>query len=169
MDWILSEIRTMETVIIIIGAVLLLLGIAGSILPVLPGPVLGYLGLIVLMFLPEPPFTDTFLINWGMVVLIVTVLDYVVPVWGTKKLGGSRWGINGSIIGVIVGFFFLGPFGLIIGPFLGAYIGELLAGKNTRIAWRSALGSFLGFLAGTFIKLILVLIMTYYFIDGLVG
>lgn len=159
----------METVIIIIGAILLFLGIIGSILPVLPGPVLGYLGLIVLMFLPDPPFTDTFLINWGIVVLIVTVLDYVVPVWGTKKLGGSRWGINGSIIGLIVGFFFLGPFGLIIGPFLGAYLGELLAGKTTRIAWRSALGSFLGFLAGTFIKLILVLIMVYHFIDGLVS
>ncbi len=159
----------METLIIIAGIILLILGLAGSILPVLPGPVLGYAALPALMFLPEPPFTEGFLVVWGVVTALVTALDYVVPVYGTKKLGGSSWGINGSVVGVVVGFVFLGPFGLIVGPFFGAYLGELIGGRQNRIAFRAALGSFIGFLAGTFIKIILVLIFVYYFIDGIVS
>lgn len=159
----------MEVIIIVIGVILLILGLAGCILPVLPGPVLAYLALVMLMFLPEEPFTINFLIIWALVTALVTLLDYVVPIYGTKKLGGSRSGINGSVIGVVVGFIFLGPLGLIIGPFIGAYLGELIAGKQNRVALRSALGSFLGFLAGTFIKIIVVLIMTYHFIDGIIS
>ncbi|MFP4471288.1 MAG: DUF456 domain-containing protein [Bacteroidales bacterium] len=159
----------MEVIIIIIGVILLILGLAGCILPVLPGPVLAYLALVMLMFLPEEPFTINFLIIWALVTALVTLLDYVVPIYGTKKLGGSRSGINGSVIGVVVGFIFLGPLGLIIGPLIGAYLGELIAGKQNRVALRSAFGSFLGFLAGTFIKIIVVLIMTYHFIDGVIS
>ena len=159
----------MEIIIIIIGVILLILGLAGCILPVLPGPVLAYLALVLLMFLPEEPFTINFLIIWALITALVTLLDYVVPIYGTKKLGGSRSGINGSVVGVVVGFIFLGPLGLIIGPLIGAYLGELIAGKQNRVALRSALGSFLGFLAGTFIKIIVVLIMTYHFIDGLIS
>ncbi len=159
----------MEVIIIIVGVILLILGLAGCILPVLPGPVLAYLALVMLMFLPEEPFTINFLIIWALVTALVTLLDYVVPIYGTKKLGGSRSGINGSVIGVVVGFIFLGPLGLIIGPLIGAYLGELIAGKQNRVALRSALGSFIGFLAGTFIKIIVVLIMTYHFIDGVIS
>lgn len=158
----------MEVLIILLGSILLILGIIGCIAPVLPGPVLGYLGLITLQFMPEPVFTNQFLITWGILVALVTALDYIIPIWGTKKFGGSKSGINGSIAGAIIGFLFFPPFGLIIGPFLGAYIGELIAGKDSRFALRSAFGSFIGFLAGTFIKLIVVFIMVYHFIDGLI-
>lgn len=78
-------------------------------------------------------------------------------------------GVNGSIIGMVVGFIFLGPFGLIIGTFLGAWFGELIAGKSAQIALKAALGSFLGFLAGTFVKIISVLIILFYFITGLIN
>jgi uncharacterized protein len=158
----------METLIIIAGVVLLLVGLIGCIAPVLPGPVIAYMGLVVLQFLPEPVFSVNFLITWGVVVVLITLLDYVVPVWGTKKFGGSKSGVNGSIAGAVIGFLFFPPLGLIIGPFAGAYLGELVAGKNSRIALRSAFGSFIGFLAGTFIKIIAVLIMIYHFINGLV-
>lgn len=158
----------MEIFIITIGAILLILGIIGCVVPALPGPVLGYLGLVALQFMPEPVFTNQFLVTWGILVALITVLDYVIPIWGTKKFGGSRAGVNGSLAGAIIGFLFFPPFGLIIGPFLGAYIGELISGKDSKIALRSAFGSFIGFLAGTFIKLILVFIMVYHFIDGLI-
>lgn len=159
----------METLLIIVGAVLLIVGLIGCIVPVLPGPVLGYLGLVVLQFLPEPAFKTDFLVTWGIVVGLVTLLDYYVPIWGTKRFGGSRAGVNGSIIGAIIGFLFFPPLGIIIGPFFGAYIGELIGGQSSQHAWRSALGSFMGFLAGTFMKIIVVLIMIYNFIDGLIG
>lgn len=159
----------METIIIIAGVLLLILGLLGSVLPVLPGPILGYAALLILMLLPEPVFTSQFLIIWAVVTILVTLLDYVVPVYGTKRLGGSKSGVNGSVIGVVIGFIFLGPLGLIIGPFLGAYIGELIAGKQSRVALRSAVGSFIGFLAGTFIKVIIVLIMSYHFVNALIS
>ena len=158
----------MEITIIIIGAILLLVGLIGCFVPVLPGPVFGYLALVLLYFLPQAAITPGFLITWGIITLIITLLDYLIPAWGTKKFGGSKSGINGSIAGAILGFLFFPPLGLIIGPFVGAYLGELIAGKQSRLALRSAFGSFLGFLAGTFIKLIAVLIMTYHFVSALV-
>lgn len=159
----------METIIIIAGVLLLILGLLGSVLPVLPGPILGYAALLLLLLLPEPVFTARFLVIWAVVTILVTLLDYVVPVYGTKRLGGSKSGVNGSVIGVVIGFIFLGPLGLIIGPFIGAYLGELIAGKQARVALRSAIGSFIGFLAGTFIKVILVLIMSYHFVNALIS
>ena len=146
------------------GLVLLLLGIAGCFLPVIPGPPLCWASLLILQLHKEPPFTSDFLIVWAAVVIVVTLLDYYVPVWGTKKFGGTRYGNWGSAIGVITGIFIFPPFGIIIGPFLGAFIGEKIGGKDNRQALRSAWGSFAGFLAGTIMKLAVSLIMGYYFI-----
>jgi len=160
--------KDMEIILIIIGAILLLLGLIGCFVPVLPGPAFGFLALVLLCFLPDAPITPGFLFTWGFIIFIITLLDYLIPAWGTKKFGGSKSGINGSIAGAIVGFLFFPPLGLIIGPFVGAYLGELIAGKHSRVALRSAFGSFLGFLAGTFIKLIAVLIMSYHFMSALV-
>jgi hypothetical protein len=89
--------------------------------------------------------------TWAIIVIIVAILDYVVPVWGTRKYGGTKAGVRGSIIGLIIGIFFLplGPFGLfgiIGGPFIGAWIGEIFAGQEHNKALRAAFGSFVGFL-----------------------
>lgn len=159
----------METLIIIIGIILLLAGIVGCIIPALPGPVLAYLSLVVLQFTPDPPFTLNFLIIWALVISLITLLDYVIPIYGTKKFGGSKSGVNGSIIGAIIGFLFLPPLGLILGPFIGALVGELLAGKNSHLALKAAIGSFIGFLAGIFMKIIVVLIVSYHFFSALIG
>ncbi len=143
----------METALFILAGILLLLGFFGSILPVLPGPPLSWLGLLALHFTEKMEFSNSFLI-WSFVVMaLIAALDYFIPIWGTKRFGGSRSGVIGSVVGLVVGLFFM-PFGIIVGPFLGAMLGELSHQPNEmRKALRSATGSFVGFLVGTWLKL----------------
>jgi len=156
----------MDILWIILGIIMVLLGLAGSIIPALPGPPLCLIGLILQQLKTIPPFTTTFLWLWAIVVIVLLVLDYVTPVYGTKKWGGSKFGIWGSTIGLFAGMWF-GPMGIFLGPFVGAFIGEIIANKSMHQAWRAALGSFIGFLVGTLLKLIACFIMTYYFIVSL--
>lgn len=149
---------------IVIGSLLLIVGIIGCVLPVLPGQILSWGSLLMLQLTSNPPFTAEFIVTWALVTAGVTLLDYYVPIWGTKKLGGSKKGIWGATIGLVVGIFFFPPFGLIVGPFVGAYLGELVAGKDSRTAFRSGLGSFIGFVAGTLMKLAISVIMGYHFV-----
>jgi uncharacterized protein YqgC (DUF456 family) len=151
-----------------LGGILMIVGILGCILPVLPGPPLSYAGLLALHFTKYADFSSTFLITWGCVTIIVTALDYVVPIWGTKKFGGSKSGMWGAGIGLVIGIFLLPPLGIIIGPFAGAVIGEALTGKNTSDSFRAGLGSFLGLLVGVGIKLASSIIMTFYFVKELI-
>lgn len=154
----------MDVLWISLGSVLLIVGIIGCVLPVLPGQVLSWSSLLILQLKEEPPFSSNFIITWALITVAVTALDYYVPIWGTKKLGGSKKGMWGATFGLVVGIFFFPPFGLIIGPFVGAYIGELVAGKDNNTALRSGLGSFLGFLTGTLMKLGISFVMGYYFV-----
>jgi len=147
-----------------IGMLLLIIGIIGCILPVLPGQILAWGSLLILQLTSPPPFEADFIVMWAFITVGVTLMDYYVPIWGTKKLGGSKKGMWGATIGLVIGIFFFPPFGLIVGPFVGAFVGELIAGKNSNIAFKSALGSFLGFVAGTMMKLVISFIMGYYFI-----
>lgn len=153
----------MDTVLILIGILFLLAGIIGCIIPGIPGPPLAYISLIMIEFTDADPFSFSFMTSWAVLVLAVTALDYYVPVWGTKKFGGSKFGVWGSIIGLIIGLF-TGPLGIIIGPFLGAYLGELIGGMRNEEALKAGFGSFLGFIAGTFMKLAVSSIIGYYFI-----
>ena len=146
------------------SAVLLLAGLIGCFLPILPGPPLSYAGLLVLQLKETPPFNTKFLIIWAVITIVVTALDYFIPAFGTKKFGGSKKGVWGSLIGLVLGVFFFPPFGIIIGPILGAIVGELIDGKEMAGAIRSGMGSFLGFLAGTLIKLIASVLMIYHFV-----
>lgn len=148
--------------LIIAGIILLLVAFAGCFLPVLPGPPLAFGALILLHFttITDVPYE----VLWTMagLALIATILDYIVPVWGTRKFGGSKAGEKGAIAGVIVGLF-LGPLGIILGPFLGALAGELLSGTPGDRAFRSAIGSFIGFLLGVGLKLMVTLVIAFYF------
>lgn len=153
----------MDYVLIVLGILLMLSGLAGCILPVIPGPPLSYIGLLMLHFTERYQFSTNFLILWAIITVVIYGLDYVIPVWGTKKFGGSKRGVWGSVIGLVVGFFFFPPFGIIIGSFLGAVIGELTSGKDTGAALKSGFGSFVGFLTGTILKLIASGMMTWYF------
>ena len=158
-----------------LGIILLLTGIAGCILPVIPGPPISFLGLLVLKFTRyvEPARMNDFnelLWIFALASIVVTLLDYVVPIWGTKRYGGSKAGTWGAALGVVFGLILspiTGPLGIIIGPFAGAVAGELIAGKDNRSSLRSGFGSFLGFLTGVIMKLIVSFLITFYFIREL--
>jgi hypothetical protein len=156
----------MDVAMIVLGVVLMLVGLAGCVLPFLPGPPLCYLALLAQQLRTDPPYTSKFLIIWAVVTIIVTGLDYIIPLYGTKKFGGSQYGMWGCVIG-LVGGLWLGPFGLIVGPFLGALIGELIGNASSEHALRAALGSFVGFLLGTLLKLIACFVMGWYFVKPL--
>jgi uncharacterized protein YqgC (DUF456 family) len=152
-----------ETLLIIVGSLLIIVGFLGSFLPVVPGPPLSYAGLLALQLTAPHPFSWQFLIIWAIVVAILMLLDNVIPAYGTKKFGGSPYGIWGSLIGALLGIFFA-PVGLVAGPLLGAFIGELIGGKDSDQALRSALGSFAGFVIGSVLKVVASGLMGYYFV-----
>jgi uncharacterized protein YqgC (DUF456 family) len=158
----------MDVALIIIGVILILIGLIGCIIPGIPGPPIAYVGLFIQIFKTENPFTTRFLIIWALVTVLVSILDYVVPAIGTKKFGGSKRGVWGSVIGLLIGIFFFPPIGLIIGPFLGAFLGELTGGKETQEALRAGFGSFIGLMAGVTLKLAVTGVMAYYFFDSFI-
>ena len=155
----------MDIVLIVIGAVLLIGGIIGCVAPFPPGPPLAYCSLILLQF-TRFALEPRVLIICGIIVIIVTILDYYVSVQGPKKFGGTKGGAWGATIGLIVGLFFT-PIGILMGLLLGAFVGEIINQQTTRVAFRSAIGAFLGFLAGTFMKLLVCFVLVFYFVRGI--
>lgn len=154
----------LDIMLTILGAILMIVGIAGCILPVLPGVVLNYVGLLLLHFTSRVEFSTDFLIGWALVVIAIEVLDYFIPIWGTKKFGGGKKGAWGCTIGVVAGIFLLPPWGIIIFPFVGAVIGELIDNKEMKVALKAGLGAFVGFVAGTFLQVVVALVLTFFFI-----
>ena len=140
-----------DIILIILGILCLLVGLTGCILPALPGPPLSYAALLLLHFTDKVQFSTTQLVVWLIVVVVIQVLDYCVPLLGSKYTGGTRWGTRGCMAGTLVGLFFM-PWGIILGPFLGAFIGELLGGSDKKLALKSGIGSLIGFLLGTVLK-----------------
>jgi len=151
----------MDVLLLFIGFCCMIIGVFGSFLPVLPGLGISWIGLLLLYLTKAIPANYWVLgITLG-IVIIVSILDYVIPAKGTKKFGGSNYGIWGTNIGLVIGIFAPIPFGFIIGPFLGAYIGELIFDlKDHNRALKAATGSLVGFLASSFMKFV---ICTVYF------
>lgn len=149
----------MDIALLILAFLFILIGIIGCIVPGLPGTPIAYAGLWIAQASDRIDFSWQFLLVWGIVVVIISVLDYVVPAWGTKQFGGSRWGVWGSTLGVIIGLFF-GAVGVILGPLVGAILGELISGKQLNQALKAGWGSFIGILFGTILKLIACGLMT---------
>ena len=156
----------MDVFLLIVGFLCLLVGLAGAILP-LPGPPLSFAGILALHYSKYLEFSENTLITLGVLTVLVTLADYFIPIWGTKKFGGSKWGSMGSGIGLLVGLF-LGPFGMFIGAFFGAFIGEYLFSRNANVSFKSAIGSFLGLMAGIVAKTVLCIYMLGYSIFGLI-
>ena len=156
----------MDIALLVIAFVFILIGFIGCIVPGLPGTPIAYAGLWIAQATDRVDFSWQFLLIWGVVVVIISVLDYLVPAWGTKHYGGTKWGVWGSTIGVFVGLFF-GAIGVILGPLVGAIIGELLAGKELQAALKAGWGSFVGILFGTILKLIACGLMTLYLIQAI--
>jgi len=155
----------MDSFLLITGFLFTLLGVVGSFLPVLPGPITGWIGLLLLFLTKTVPMSYTFLGITLAVSIIIWILDYTIPAMGTKKFGGSKAGAIGTTIGLIVGLISPIPLGFIIGAFLGAFIGELTHSIDITRALKAAFGSFLGFLASTTLKFIVSLIFVGLFVS----
>ena len=151
----------MDIFLLIIGFLFAILGIIGSFLPVLPGPFTSWVGLLILHLTSIVPLNYTFLgITFG-IAIIIWIVDYFIPAMGTKKFGGTKYGVIGTMVGLVVGLLSPIPFGIIIGPFIGAYIGEMIHdSKDSKRALKAAFGSFLGFLTSAFMKFIAAVIFT---------
>lgn len=144
----------MEIVLLILAIICFIVGVAGSILPALPGAPVSYLGIWLLQWSGYVHYSTAFLVGAGIALIIISVADYFLPPLITKKTGGSKYAATGSIIGMIVGMF-LTPVGMILGMLLGAFIGEyLFAKQKAGDALKAALGAFGGFILGTGIKLL---------------
>ena len=145
----------MDIALLIIGVILIILGILGSFLPVLPGPITSWFSLLVLHLTDAVPMNWTFLGITLAIAFIIWLIDYIIPAMGTKRFGGTRYGVIGTMVGLVLGMFFLPPFGIIIGPFLGAFIGEMIKDStDSKKALKAAFGSFIGFITSTFLKFI---------------
>ncbi len=154
----------MDILLITLSVLLLLIGLIGSIVPILPGPPIAYCGLLLVHFSSKHPFSVEFLIIFGLLAILSAVIDNVLPIYATKKFNGSKKGVWGSAIGLIIGLFFFPPFGILAGPILGAFVGEILDGKSTNNAIRPAFGSLIGFLSSIFLRFALSSVMAYYFV-----
>ncbi|REH46473.1 hypothetical protein C7448_10733 [Tenacibaculum gallaicum] len=143
----------MDIFLVILGFVFACLGIIGSFLPVLPGPITSWVGLLLLHLTKAVPQNWTFLGITLAIAVIIFFLDYFIPAMGTKRFGGTKYGVYGTTIGLIVGLLSPIPFGILIGAFVGALVGELIYdSKDTNRAIKASFGAFLGFLASATIK-----------------
>jgi uncharacterized protein YqgC (DUF456 family) len=168
----------MDYLLFVLAIVVIIVGFIGDIIPGIPGTPVSYLALLLVHWTDRVSYSPQFLLVTGLICVVITVLDYIVPVWGTKKFGGTKAGARGSTIGLIVSILVLpalgiviGPFGIIGllgGPFVGAYIGEKSAGAQDNMAWRSAFGSFIGFLTGTLMKVVYTIVIGVYVVKDII-
>lgn len=148
----------MDTILLIVGFVCVVVGIFGSFLPVLPGPIVSWVGLLLLYLTEKIENNYWILVISFVVVILISILDYTIPAKGTKKFGGSSYGIWGTNIGMLIGIFVPIPFGFIVGAFVGAFVGELFYNSQDKNrALKAATGSLLGFLASSFMKMVVCL------------
>src|SRR5512140_3787586 len=157
-----------DYLLLISGIIFMILGIIGCLVPVLPGPPLSFLGLILLHLSRFGHFESPTLITLGAIAVVVTIMDYIVPVWGTRRFGGSKYGTRGATVGLVIGLF-LGPMGIILGPLIGAFVGEMIFKDDIKYAARAGFGSLLGFLTGIGLKLAASFIITFYFVKELIA
>lgn len=152
----------------VIAVIFFIAGIAGTILPALPGAPLIWLGMFIYgIFVQFNNLPWLFFAGQGLAVILVFLIDYLAGVWGVKRYGGSRAAVWGSVLGGILGVILLGPFGLIIGPFAGATAGELCRNGDLRQAVRTGVGTLIGFLGGTALKLAVEALMIVWFFTNI--
>ena len=151
--YISQKLKYMDILLVILGVICLLVGLAGCFLPILPGPPVAYLALWLLHFTGYAEFTVTELVVWGLLVVLAQAMDYVTPMLGTKYSGGSKWG----------------NWGILLGPFVGAFVGELLGGKASGDALKAGFGAFAGFLLSVVLKVTLCGYFIYSFVRGIIN
>ena len=159
----------MEIFIIVTGLILNAVAIIGCIMPIVPGPLLSLVSVVISYFyLPNTLFGTTVVIVCGVVAFILAAMDYFVPIVASRKFGASKQGIYGGMIGMILGMIFFNVVGLLVGTFLGTIAGDLYAGQTFKNAYRAGIGSFIGFFVSTFLKLsFCIAVFIAYIIDGI--
>ena len=155
----------MDLILLIIGLLLCLIGIVGSFLPIIPGPVTSWLGILPLNLTSVVEFNLNFILITLTIAISVAILDYLIPVLGVKKLGGTRSGQIGTTVGLIIALIILGPIGIIIGPFGGALLGEMSTKKSLQDSIKPAFGAFIGVIAGSVIKFLISLSFLFFYFD----
>ena len=153
----------MDLLLIIISTVLIILGIIGSFMPILPGPLTSWLGLFILNLISSIEIDSTLLIITFIIAITIFILDSLIPIYGSKYFGATKYGIIGASIGLVIGIIAPIPFGILIGPILGALIGELLFNNDLKKSIKSSIGVLIGFVASSFIKFVtsIVYLMIY--------
>ena len=148
-----------QPLFILLSIILIVIGIAGTILPVLPGLLLSFAGVLLYKFFGNPEFSIIYVIIFGILTLASLILNYTIPIKTTAKYGGSRYGKIGGFLGTIIGLFFP-PIGFIIGMLLGVFLGELIHDKtDKKKAFNATKGAFFGFIYGTGFNLLVGLAM----------
>ncbi|MDO5663777.1 MAG: DUF456 family protein [Bacteroidia bacterium] len=157
-----------EPLLISLAAICVIVGVIGTVAPILPGVPLCWAGLLILKFVPsvKDGVSWVIIVILGIITIGVTILDNILPMWGTQKMGGNKKVVWGATIGLLVGFF-LGPLGIIFGPFVGALVGGLLSGSKFMLATKHATGAFIGYISGLIIKLITVGLIVFFFVIAL--
>ena len=150
----------MDILIFAVGIILCLTGIVGSFLPVIPGPITSWAGILILNLTNAVPFNLKFVLITLSIAILVFLLDFITPIYGVKKLGGSYGGQIGASLGLLIGIFIIGPLGIFLGPLIGAVAGEMINNKSLKKSFKPALGSILGTLTGIVLKFCLS--MTYF-------
>jgi len=153
----------MDYLWILLGLIFLVGGVAGCFLPILPGPPLAYISLLFLQLTKDAPFTFEFMLWIGLGTILITGLDYFIPPYAAKKFGGTRYGVMGSVVGIIAGLIIFPPWGVLIFPFIGAYMGEVLFGSERSVAKKAAIGTMIGLMSGVILKLSFTLFLSYHF------
>jgi uncharacterized protein YqgC (DUF456 family) len=154
----------LEIILISLGLIIAIIGLIGCIVPGVPGPPLNLVSLLLLEIATGGSYSVNFYIVWGLITIATIILDYVFPVLSAKKFKASNYGIWGSVIGMIIGIIFFPPFGMITGLFLGAVLGELIAGKRGAEAMKVGLVTFFSSLLMIVFKFAASAMMTYYFV-----
>ena len=149
---------------LVIAIIFFIFGLLGTLLPVLPGPLIIWAGMLVFgLFTGFEKLTTGFYLAQAVAVGLLFLIDYLAVAMGTKRYGGSRYSIFGAVIGLVVGLIVLGPIGIIVGPFLGAFLAELISGRPVNNAFITGFGTLLGFFGGTFLKILIEIIMIIWF------
>jgi len=156
----------MDNLIIVVAGIFLIAGLIGCVVSKLPGTPLCYLGIMILNFSSISEHSVHFFVRWGLVIIAIQGLDYLIPHWGKRKFGGSKKGVWGSLLGMLAGIYF-GVWGIVIGAITGALVGELLAGKESNLAIHKAASSFAFFILGTISQIIVAGILIFHYIDDL--
>ena len=152
----------MDLIILVIGVVLMLIGLVGCFVPVIPGPPICYVSLLVIHFFSNYTLADDFLINWAIIMTAITVLDIWLQIYGVKRFGGKKMAIRGTTIGLVLGLF-IPPFGFVVGPFIGAFVGAYLEStdKDFVQVTKIAFGSLIGLLSGVVLKVVVCGVMIF--------